>query len=101
MQDEGEKAANRVIEEHLAKSIVGRKGLKMDPLRSQLNDIIKGEVDVVKKDVEAAALADLVIQQHTNLKRIELNLVTKAKTRAESRASLDVAKAHSQKYFKQ
>jgi hypothetical protein len=99
VQDEGEKAANRVIEEHLAKSTVGRKGLKLDPWRSQLKD--KGEIDVDTKDVEAAALADLVIQQHTNLKRLELNLVTKAKTRAETRASLDVAKAHLQKYFTQ
>lgn len=94
MQDEGEKAANRVIEEHLAKSTIARKSLKSDSLR----DFDKVEVDVDTKDVEAAALADLVIQQHTNLKRIELNLVTKAQTRAESRASLDVAKAHSQKY---
>jgi len=28
-------------------------------------------------DVEAAALADLVLQQHTQLKRVPLNLVAK------------------------
>ncbi len=100
MQDEGEKVEKRVIEEHLAKSTVGRKGLKLDLLRSQ-RDLNKGGVDVDTKDVEAAALADLVIQQHTNLKRIELNLVTKAQKRGEYRASSHVAKAHSQKYSAQ
>ena len=34
--------------------------------------------EILQQDIEAAALADLVIQQHTQLKRVQLNLVTKA-----------------------
>ena len=90
---EADKVAQRVIEEHLAKSSVGR-GLRLGSLRKQRAAEAGDEsVHVDRRDVEAAALADLVIQQHTNLKRVELNLITKAQTRAAIKASLDVEKA--------
>jgi hypothetical protein len=56
------------------------------------------EAAVLQEDLEAAALADLVIEQYTHLKKHQLNLVTKAKARSAVRAAKEVATLRSRKW---
>ena len=54
--------------------------------------------DVPRDDLVAAALADLVIEQHTQLRKAQLNLVKKATGRAAVRAAQQAASAKSRRW---